>query len=149
MVAGMISLRRALATAVVVGVAAFAGGCGGSSKPSYCNSLATLQTSINKLTKSLNLNEGITGLVNQLKKIESEGTVNKIQSEAQTVVSEAKSHYAPQTEAIKSSFDKLSADVKALSSPPTLEELSSLATDGQAAVSSVKALAHATKNACK
>jgi hypothetical protein len=138
-----------LVTVMVAGVAAFAGGCGGSSKPAYCDSLATLHKSINSLTSSLNLNEGISGLVNQLKKIESEGTVKKIESQAQTVVSEAKSHYSSQTEAIKSAFNKLASDVKALSSPPTTTELSALATDGQAAISSVQALSSATKNACK
>ena len=145
----MISPRRTLVTALVAGVAAVAGGCGGSSKPAYCESLATLHKSIDSLTSSLNLNEGVSGLVNQLKKLESEGTVNKIESQAQTVVSEAKSHYSSQTAAIKSSFDKLASDVKALSSPPTIEELSALATDGGAAVSSVQALRSATKNACK
>jgi hypothetical protein len=144
----MISPRRTLVTLVIAGVAAFAGGCG-SSKPAYCDSLATLHTSINNLTSSLNLNAGLTGLVNQLKKIESEGTLNKIESQAQTVVSEAKSHYSSQTDAIKSSFNKLASDVKALSSPPTVTELSALATDGQAAVTSVNDLRSATKNACK
>jgi hypothetical protein len=144
----MISPRRTLVTVVIAGVAAFAGGCG-SSKPDYCASLDTLHTSIDHLTSSLNLNEGLTGLVNQLKKIESEGQVQKIESEAQTVVSQAKSHYSSQTTAIKNAFDKLSADLKALSSPPTVAELSALATDGQAAVTSVNDLRSATKNACK
>jgi outer membrane murein-binding lipoprotein Lpp len=125
-----------LVTVVVAGVAAFAGGCGGSSKPAYCSDLKTLQKSINSLSPS----GGVSSLESQLK---------KIQSEAQTLVSSAKGHYGPQSEAVKTAFNKLSTSVKSISGTPTASQLSDVVTSAEAAVTAVNDLATATKGACK
>ena len=86
-----------LAAAMVVSLAVIAvAGCG-SSKPSYCSDRTNLQNSVKGLT-SLSLSSGVSGLESQLK---------KIQTDATTVVSSAKSDFPSQTSAIKSSVDAL------------------------------------------
>ena len=67
----------------------------GSSKPDYCSSRTNLENSVKGLA-SLNASSGISGLKAQL---------GKIQSDVNTLVSQAKSDFPSQTSALKSSVD--------------------------------------------
>ena len=77
--------------------------CGGSSKPSYCSSVSSLESSIKALPSTNIVQTGLNGL---------ETAVSKVQSDAQTAVNAAKSDFPTETSALKSSIDTLSATVK-------------------------------------
>jgi hypothetical protein len=130
-------VRMALACALVVGALA-AAGCGGSSKPAYCSARADLESSIKGLT-SLNVSSGVSGLEAQLKKIETSAT---------KLVSTAKSDFASETQAVKSSVDSLTAAVKGLPSSPSAGQIAGIAAAASKVVSSVKSFTDATSSKC-
>jgi hypothetical protein len=121
---------------LVVGAIA-AAGCG-SSKPAYCSARSDLENSVKGLT-SLNVTSGISGLEAQLK---------KIQSTATKLVSQAKSDFPSQTQAIKSSVDSLTAAAKGLPSSPSAGQIAAIAADASKVVSSVKSFTDATSSKC-
>jgi hypothetical protein len=129
-------MRAVIACAVVVAAIA-AAGCG-SSKPAYCSARTDLENAVKGLT-SLNLSSGVSGLQSQLKKIESAVT---------KVVSQAKSDFSSQTQAIKSSVDSLTAAVKGLPSNPSTGQVAAVAADASKVVSSVKSFTDATSSKC-
>src|SRR5271170_276278 len=128
--------RAALACVAVVGAVAMAG-CG-SSPPAYCANRASLENSVKGLT-SLTVSSGISGLQAQVK---------KIQSDATTVVSSAKSDFPSQTSAITSSVDALKSAVKQLSSSPSAAQIATVTADAASVVSSVKSFTDATNSKC-
>ncbi len=112
-------------------------GCG-SSKPDYCSARSNLENSVKGLT-GLNVSSGISGLQAQL---------NKIQTDASTLVSQAKSDFPTQTSAIKSSVDALNSAVKSLSANPSASQIATVASSASSMVSSVKGFVDATSSKC-
>jgi hypothetical protein len=130
-------VRATIAFALVVGAIA-AAGCGGSSKPAYCSARTDLENAVKGLT-SLNISSGVSGLEAQLRKIESAAT---------KVVSQAKSDFANETQAIKSSVDSLVSAAKGLPSNPSAGQVAAVATDASKVVDSVKSFTDATSSKC-
>jgi hypothetical protein len=126
---------RVICTALVVLVAL--AGCG-SSKPAYCSARTNLENSVKGLT-NLNSSSGISGLKAQL---------DKIQTDAKTVISQAKSDFPSQTSAIQSSLDGLETAVKGLSGSPSASQIAGVATSASSLVSSVNSFYNATKSKC-
>ncbi len=120
----------------LVGLVALAG-CG-SSKPAYCSARTNLDNSIKGLT-SLNASSGLSGLEAQLK---------KIQTDAATVVSKAKSDFPNQTSALKTSMDSLTSAVKSLTANPSAAQIAAVASSASSVVSSVKSFVDATSSKC-
>ena len=89
-------------------LALVAAGCGSSSKPAYCSDVTDLQNSVNSL-KSVQLQSGA---VSTLKT-----DVQKVQTNANAVVSSAKQDFPSQTSALQSSVSSLSTSVQALPRP--------------------------------
>lgn len=77
-----------------------------------------------------------------------ETQLKKIETSATKLVNEAKSDFASETQAIKSSVDALSASVKALPSTPSAGQIANIASDASKLVSSVKGFTDATSSKC-
>ena len=67
---------------------------------------------------------------------------------ATTVVNDAKSQFASQTSALKSSVDKLSGSVQQMSSPPTTDQLKALPGQVSAVSAATKDLKNAASPSC-
>ncbi|HTX13209.1 MAG TPA: hypothetical protein VME22_31625 [Solirubrobacteraceae bacterium] len=133
-----IGARRALAVSVSVLALVAVTGCGGSSKPSYCTNRANLESSVKGLT-DLSASSGLSGLEAQL---------TKIQSDANALVSSAKSDFPNETSAIKSSVDTLTATVKGFSSSPSAADIAKLGTQAASAVTAVQNFYNSTSSKC-
>ena len=112
--------------------------CGGSDKPGYCSDRSQLESSIKDLT-NLSPSNGISGLQAQLQ---------KIQRNANTLVASARDDFPSETNAIKTSVDRLESDVRALPSNPSTAQIASLASDASSVVSAVSGFVDATKSKC-
>ena len=121
-----------------IGLALVALAACGSSKPGYCSARTNLENSIKGLT-SLSASSGISGLQAQFK---------KIQTDANTLLSQAKSDFPSQTSAIKSSVDALSSAVKSLPANPSASQIATLASSASSVVSSVKSFVDASSSKC-
>jgi hypothetical protein len=112
-------------------------GCG-SSKPAYCSARADLNNSINGVS-SLSPSSGISALEAQFK---------KIQTDANTVVTQAKGDFPTQTSAIKSSVDALTSAVNTLQANPSASQIATVVSTASTAVSSVKSFVDASSSKC-
>lgn len=130
--------RFALLASVAVLALVAATGCGSSSKPAYCTSRANLESSIKGLT-DLNAGSGLSGLQAQL---------TKIQNDANTVVSSAKSDFPNETSAIKTSVSALTDTIKAFPSSPSATEIATLARQAAGAVTAVQNFYNSTSSKC-
>jgi hypothetical protein len=126
-------LAACLAVTAVIGIT----GCG-SSKPAYCSSRASLENSVKGLT-SLNASSGISGLQDQLK---------KIQSDANALINSAKSDFPNETSAIRSSLQSLESSVKTVASSPSASNIAAVASSASSFVNSVTSFTSATKSKC-
>jgi hypothetical protein len=134
----MLSPKRVIAAGLaVLGLVALTG-CGGASKPAYCTNRANLQSSVKGLT-NLSAGSGLSGLEAQL---------TKIQSDANALVSSAKSDFPNETSAIKSSVSTLTATVKSLPASPSAANIATLATQAADAVTAVENFYNSTKSKC-
>jgi hypothetical protein len=122
---------------VVAGALVVVAGCG-SSKPAYCTDRSNLENSVKGLT-SLSSSSGVSGLQTQLTKIESDAT---------SLVSTAKSDFPTETSAVKSSADALQTAVKALPSSPSAPQIAAIAADAASVVNSVNSFVSASKSKC-
>ncbi len=120
----------------VLGLVALAG-CGGS-KPDYCSARTHLENSIKEAT-SLSPSSGIGALQAQFK---------KIQTDANAVVSQAKSDFPSETSAIKSSVDALKSAVNALPANPSASQIATVVGSASSVVSSVKSFVDASSSKC-
>ncbi len=127
-----------LAVAVAAG-ALVAAGCGSSSKPAYCSNVSDLQSSLNSL-KNVQFNSNTISTVR--------ADVQKVQTNANAVVSSAKQDFPNQTSALESSVSTLSTSIKALPSAPTREQLLPIAPQIASTVSAADSLKSATDSAC-
>lgn len=126
------------AAALVLGVATLAA-CGGSSKPSYCSSVSSLESSIKALPSTNIVQTGLGGL---------ESAVAKVQSDAHTAISDAKSDFPTETTALKTSVDTLSTSVKAAASSPSVAKIAQLPSQISAVVTAVNNFQSSTKSKC-
>jgi len=74
--------------------------------------------------------------------------VSQVQMNATTVVNDAKSQFATQASALKSSVDTLSGSVKQMSSPPTAAQLKALPAQVSAVVTATKNFTSAASPKC-
>jgi hypothetical protein len=131
---------RTLFIPVALAVAALlAAGCGSSSKPAYCSNVTDLENSINSL-KNVQLGSNT---ISTLK-----ADVQKVQTNANAVVSSAKQDFPSQTSALQSSVSTLSNSIEALPASPTPQQLLPLAPQVASAVSAADNLKSATSSAC-
>ena len=108
-------------------------GCG-SSKPAYCSTRTNLENSIKVLTSPyLSV---------------SQQQFKKIQTDANTLVSQAKSDFPSQTSAIKSSVDALTSAIKALPANPSASQIATVTSSALSVVSSVKSFVDASSSKC-
>ena len=124
-----------------VAIAVVLAGCGGSSKPSYCSQTANLKKSVQDLGNVNVIQGGTSALTSALSTVE---------SNAQAVVSSAKSDFPSQTAAINSSVKALKQSAQQLSSSPTQPAvIAKLPGQISAVVTSVQNFSSATSSKCK
>src|ERR1700733_6551053 len=127
--------HRLLALAAVAAAAGvLASGCG-SSKPAYCGDRSKLEQSV----KSISVTSGISSLKTQLQQVE---------TNAQTLVSSAKSDFPDQTSAINTSLSTLKSSVDAITPSPSPAQLVTVASDAKSVVDAVSSFVNASKSKC-
>jgi hypothetical protein len=123
-----------------VAIAVVLAGCGGSSKPSYCSQTANLKKSVQDLGNVNVIQGGTSALTSALSTVE---------SNAQAVVSSAKSDFPTETSAINSSVSALKQSAQQLSGSPTPAVIAKLPGQISAVVTSVQNFSSATSSKCK
>ena len=116
-----------------------AAGCGSDSKPDYCSDVSDLQQSVDDL-KGVQLESGALSTL--------QTDVQKVQTNADAVVSSAKEDFPTETSALKSSVATLSTTIQQLPPAPTAQQLLAVAPPISSTVTATKNLASATKSAC-
>ena len=127
-----------LAPAALATLAAITLAACGSSKPAYCTSRTNLENSVKGLT-SLNASSGVSGVKEQ---------VSKIQTNATTLVNQAKNDFPSETSAISSSVSTLETAVKGLPSSPSASQIASVASAATGVVTSVEKFLASTSGKC-
>lgn len=122
-------------TPVAVAALAIALGACGSSKPGYCSQVSQLKKSVQNLSST----SGVSDLKTRLE---------QIGHQASALVSSAKSDFPNETAALSNSVNALEATVKQLSSSPSGSQLTAVAGQASALVTSLKNLANATSSKC-
>ena len=130
----VLTLAVALAAAALV-----AAGCGGSDKPAYCSNVSDLEQSVSDL-KSVQPNSAIVSTL--------QTDLQKVQSNANAVVSSAKQDFPNQTSALESSVSSLSTSIKQLPPSPTPQQLFALAPQINSVVTAAQGFSSATSSAC-
>jgi hypothetical protein len=128
-------LRPAAALALTVAAVAALPACGGDSKPGYCSDVDTLTSSV----QDFDLKGGTSAIKSQ---------VQTIKTNADDVVSSAKSDFPTQTNAIRSSVTTLEDAIRALPSSPSAANVLAIGADVSAVASAVKGFADATSSKC-
>jgi hypothetical protein len=122
--------RWVLVPAAALVLATLAAGCS-SSKPAYCTAASQLKTSVQDLG-NVNIN------IHDLSSVNT--AVSKVQADAKTFASEAKSAYPSQTTALQNSLSSLETAVKSAMAQPSVTTVA-------AVVSSVTQVKTASDNA--
>jgi hypothetical protein len=134
----VVALRTVVAIVIAVALGVVTG-CGSSdSKPGYCSDRSDLQSSVKGLTSAASSLD-----VNAVK-----AQVTKIQQDATSLASSAKSDFPDQTSALKSSVDQLQRSVAAVTSTPSASQVASIAAGATSVVSSVKGFVDASQSKC-
>jgi hypothetical protein len=129
-------LRRwALLPAAALVLSGLAAGCS-SSKPAYCTDADQLKTSVQDLG-NVNIN------VHDLSSVNT--AVSKVQADATTFASDAKSAYPSQTTALKTSLSSLETAVKSAMAQPSLTTVAAVVSS----VTQVKTAADNVQSAVK
>ena len=129
------ALRRwGLVLAAFVALASLAAGC--SSKPAYCTAASQLKTSVQDLG-NVNIN------VHDLSSVNT--AVSKVQADAKTFASDAKSAYPSQTTALKNSLSGLDTSVRSAMAQPSVTTVAAVVSS----VSQVKTAASTLQTAAK
>lgn len=137
MFAGLVNgVRVPVASTVTVALLALAG-CG-SSTPEYCSNRTDLQKSVKDLPSVVS-----SGDVNAM-----QTQVNTIKSDATALADSAKSDFPSETSAITSSVDTLSSAAEALPSSPSATQIAAVGADAAGVVSSVNSFADASSSKC-
>jgi hypothetical protein len=133
-------LQAVLTLAVAVAVAALvAAGCGGDDKPEYCSNVSDLQQSVDDL-KGLQLESGALSTL--------QTDVQKVQSNADAVVSSAKQDFPTETTALESSVSILATAINKLPPSPTPQQLVALVPQIRSVGTAAQGLSGATRSAC-
>ena len=120
-----------IASVALAAAALMAGGCGSSNdKPAYCSDVSDLQSSVNDL-KNVQLNSDAVSTL--------QTDVQKIQTNANAVVSSAKQDFPNETSALKSSVSTFHRD-QAAARVPTAQQLAALVPDITNTVTAAKNL---------
>ena len=127
-------------TVVLAAAALVAAACGGDDEPAYCSNVSDLQQSVDDL-KNVQLTES--GSLSTL-----QTDIQKVQSDADAVVSSAKEDFPNETSALKSSVSSLSTTIEELPSSPTAQQLAALAPEINGVVTAAKDLDSATNSEC-
>jgi hypothetical protein len=135
-----VRLRVVLTLAVALAaVALVAAGCGGDDKPEYCSNVSDLKQSVDDL-KSVQLDSGVLSTV--------QTDVQKVQSNANAVVSSAKQDFPTETTALESSVSILFTSINKLPPSPTPQQLLALVPQIRSVGTAAQGLSGATSSAC-
>jgi hypothetical protein len=133
-------LRRwGLVPAAALVLAALAAGCS-SSKPAYCADASQLKTSVNDLGN-------VTINVHDLSSVNT--AVSKVQADAKTFASDAKSAYPSQTTALKTSLSGLETAVKSAMSQPSVTTVAAVVSSVTQVKTAAGNLQTAVKGKCQ
>jgi hypothetical protein len=119
--------------------AAIVAGCGGDSKPEYCDRVDDLRSSVSALT-DISING------DTLSNVESD--LQTVQSNAQAVVDAAKEDFPQETDDLETAVNNASDSVQELPSSPSAGEIAALAVEVANVGTSASALYDATSSAC-
>ena len=138
---GMLGRVRSIASLLAaVAVVAVLAGCGGSSKPSYCDKTADLKKSVQDLN-AVNVIQGGTNALTS--------ALSSVQSNANAVVSSAKGDFPNESAAITSSIDALKKSAQSLASSPTQPAvIAQVPGQISAVVKSIQDFSSATSSKC-
>jgi len=128
-----------LILSVAIAGALGAAGCGGNSKPGYCSDVSDLKESVDAL-KTVQLQSGALSTV--------QTDLQKVETNANAVVSSAKQDFPSQTSALQASVTSLSNTVNALPPSPTAQQLLPLASQIGSVATAAQNLSNATSSAC-
>jgi hypothetical protein len=132
-----ITTRTFAVTALAVAAIAALPGCG-SSEPDYCSDRSNLQESVKGLT-GVNLRSGgLSALKSQF----------HVESDADALVSSAKSDFLSETDAVKSSVSTLGTAVEQLPSSPSAQQIAALLRDVQSVGTAFNSFSDATSSKC-
>jgi hypothetical protein len=135
-----VRLQVMLILAVALPAASLAAaGCGGSDKPEYCSKVSDLQQSVNDL-KSVQPNSAVVSTL--------QTDLQKVQSDANAVVSSAKQDFPNQTTALESSVSTLATAINGLPPSPTPQQLVALVPQITSVGTAAQGLSSATRSAC-
>jgi hypothetical protein len=130
----LVALLLAFATTILLAA------CGGSSKPGYCSSVNNLKTSVQDLGKVNPVQNGTNSVKSALQ---------KVQSNATSVVDSAKSDFPSQTTAIDDAVSALETTAKLLASNPKQPQLiAQIPGQVKALTSAVDTFINDTKSKC-
>ena len=134
--------RWLLFPAAVLVLSGLAAGCSSSSssKPAYCTAASQLKTSVQDLG-NVNIN------VHDLSSVNT--AVSKVQTDATTFASEAKSAYPSQTTALKTSLSGLQTAVKSAMSQPSLTTVAAVVSSVTQVKTAASNLQTAVKGKCQ
>jgi hypothetical protein len=134
-------LRRwALLPAAALVLSGLAAGCSSSSKPAYCTDADQLKTSVQDLG-NVNIN------VHDLSSVNT--AVNKVQADATTFASDAKSAYPSQTTALKNSLSSLETAVKSAMGQPSVTTVAAVVSSVTQVKTAADNLQTAAKGTCQ
>ena len=134
--------RHQLVLLAVASAAIFPAACGSSSSsstPAYCADRSSLESSVKGLTTADIRSNGVSALTAQ---------AQKVQADAQALVSSAKGDFPQQTAAINTSVNSLSTALKGLPSSPSVPQLATVATDASSVATAIKGFSDATSSKC-
>ena len=133
-------MRPIASLLAAVAVVAVLAGCGGSSKPSYCDKTADLKKSVQDLN-AVNVIQGGTNALTS--------ALSSVQSNANAVVSSAKGDFPNESAAITSSIDALKKSAQSLASSPTQPAvIAQVPGQISAVVKSIQDFSSATSSKC-
>jgi hypothetical protein len=115
-------------------------GCGGSSKPAYCDPVSKTENAVKSLPTAQDVkNNGVGTLTSAL---------STLQQNATTAINQAKSDFSSQTTALKNSVDALSSTAKQLAGSPSAQTLAQLPAELSAVKTAAKNLQSAVSSKC-
>jgi hypothetical protein len=113
--------------------------CGSAGKPAYCQSASALQDSIKDLGDIDVKAEGVGAVKTQLQ---------KVQQDAQALVSSAQSDFPDQTQAIRTAAERMRTSLEKLSANPDAANVTAVGTDVRGFVSAVDDFTQAAGSSC-
>jgi hypothetical protein len=127
-----------VALAMVLAATVFAAAGCGSDKPSYCTATSDLKSDVNQAASDVT--SGNFSVV--------QADVDKIKSQAKTVVDDTKSDFPSETDAVDASVTSLADAVDALPTSPSAQQILELVPKVTGAVNAVDGLSSAVDSKC-